>query len=47
MLLEMVSGVDRGMGVADKGWLKGMGSFGGDLGASHCNQWGLCCIVVQ
>jgi len=22
-------------------------SFGGEFGASHCNQWELCCVVVQ
>jgi len=25
---------------------KGKGQFWGKFGASHCNQWGLCCIVV-
>jgi len=25
---------------------RGIGSFGGEFGVSHCNQWGLCCIVV-
>jgi len=24
-----------------------MGSFGGEFGASHCNQWVLCCVDVQ
>jgi len=30
------------------GWLspKGRGSFSGECGASHYNQWGLCCVVV-
>jgi len=23
------------------------GSFRGDFGAFHCNQWGLCCLVVR
>jgi len=23
------------------------GQFGSEFQASHCNQWGLCCIVVQ
>jgi len=23
------------------------GNFGGERGASHCNQWGLCGVVVQ
>ena len=22
------------------------GNFGGGCGASHCNQWGLCCVKV-
>jgi len=22
--------------------VEGKGSFGGEFGASHCNQWGLC-----
>jgi len=26
---------------------RGRGSFSGEFGASHCNQRGLCCIVVQ
>jgi len=44
MLFEVVRGVGRGMGVLDWGgdrW-RGMGSFGGEFGASHCNQWGMC-----
>jgi len=24
-----------------------MGSFGGEFGASHCNQWGLCSVAVR
>jgi len=38
------------MGVLDRGGdrsSKGRGSFGGVFGASHCNQCGLCCVVVQ
>jgi len=45
----MVSGVSRGMGLLD-----GVGdcrrvrsSFDGEFGVSHCNQWGLCSIVVS
>ena len=38
------------MGVLDGGggWSspKGKGHFGDECGASHCNQWGLCGIVV-
>jgi len=26
---------------------QGEGQFWGEFGASHCNQWGLCCIVVM
>ena len=45
----MVSGVCWGMGVLDGGGdrRRGMGSFGGEFVASHCNQWGLYCIVVR
>jgi len=51
MPIGMESGVSRGMGVLD-GWPGGdrrreMGSFKGEFGASHCNQWGLCCVVVR
>jgi len=35
MPFVMVSGVGRGMGVLDA-------VLGGEFGASHCNQWGLC-----
>jgi len=47
----MVSGVGREMDVLDRcirwGWRfpKGMGNFGGEFGASHCNHWGLCGVV--
>jgi len=49
MLFGMVSGVGRGMGVLDGGGnrQRGRGSFGGEFGAFHCNQWRLCCIVVR
>jgi len=51
MPFGVVSGVGRGMGVVDgvvivegKGIvLKGRGEFR----ASHCNLWGLCCVVVR
>jgi len=41
--------VGRGMGVLDGGSnrRRGRGSFVGEFWASHCNQWGLCCIVVR
>jgi len=48
MLFGMVSGVGRGMRVLDGWWsLKGKGQFWGEFGASHCNQWGHCCVVVR
>jgi len=48
MPFGMVSEVGQGMGVLDGGGdrRRGMGWFGGEFGASHCNQWGLCYIVV-
>ena len=48
MPFGMVSEVGRGTGVLD-GWLssKGKEQFRGELGASHCNQWEHCCIVVR
>jgi len=41
MPFGMMSGVGRGMGVLDGGSdrLRERGSFGGEFGASHCNQW--------
>jgi len=39
----MVREVGRGMGVLDVYHWRERGSFGGEFGASHCNQWGLCC----
>jgi len=49
MLFGVVSGVGRGMGVLDGGSdrRRVIGSFGGECGASHHNQWGLCCVVVR
>ena len=49
MPFGVVSGVGRGMGVLDEGGdrRRGKGSFGGEFGASHCNQWVLCCIDVR
>jgi len=47
MPFEMMSRVGRGMGVLEGGdCRRGRGSFGSEFVASHCNQWGLCCIVV-
>ena len=43
-----MSGVGRGMGVLDGGGDRQReGSFEGKYGASHSNQWGLCCVLVQ
>ena len=41
MPFGMARGVGRGMGVLDGGAdrRRGRGSFGGEFGASHCNQW--------
>jgi len=48
MPFGMVSGVGLGMGVLNFGGdhRRGRGSFGGEFGASHCYQWGLCCVIV-
>jgi len=37
------------MGVLDGGGdrRRGRGSFGDEFWASHCNQRGLCCVVVR
>ena len=44
MPFGVVSGVGRWMGVLDGAGdrRRGIGSFGGEVGASHCNQRGLC-----
>jgi len=49
MAFGMVSGVSRGMSVLDGGSDRRRESavFGGEFGASHCNRWGPCCIVVR
>jgi len=49
MPFGMVSEASRRMGVLDGGSdrRRRRGSFGGEFGVSHCNQWGLCCIVVR
>jgi len=49
MLFGMVSGVDRAIGVLDGGddHRRGRSCFVGEFRVSHCNQWGLCCVVVQ
>jgi len=51
MLFGVVSEVGRRMGVLDGvpggDRRRGRGSFGVEFLVSHCNQWGLCCIVVQ
>jgi len=48
MPFGMVSGVGKGMGVDGRDdRRRERGSFGGEFGASHCNQRGLCCVVVR
>ena len=50
MTFGMVSLVGQGMGVLDGDGdrqREGYHSFGSEFRASHCNQWGICCIVVQ
>jgi len=43
MPFGMVSGVSRMMGVLDGVVIvEEEGQFGGEYGAYHCNQWGLC-----
>jgi len=47
MPFGVVSGVGRGMDVLHGEMIvKGEGSFGGEFGASHCNQWGLCDVAL-
>jgi len=48
MPFGLVSGVGRGMHVLSGGSYhrRGGAVLVGECGASHCNQWGLCCIVV-
>jgi len=48
MPFGLVSGVGPGMGVLDRvETAQGKGQFGGKCRASHCNQWGLCGVVVR
>jgi len=48
MPFGIVSGVSRMMDVLDGVVIvEGKGQFWGEFGASHCNQWGLCWIVLQ
>ena len=49
MLFGMVSGVGRGIGVLDGVMIveEKMADLWSEFGASHCNQWGLCCIVAR
>jgi len=44
MPFGVVSGVGLGRGVLDFGGDRR--SLGGEFVASHCNQWGLCCVIV-
>jgi len=43
MPFGMVGGVGLEMGGDRR---RGRGSFGGKCGASHCNQWRLCGVVI-
>jgi len=45
----VMSGDCRGMGVLDAGGdrRRERDSCGGEIGASHCNQRGLCCVAVR
>jgi len=52
MPFRVVSGVGRamGMGVLDGVVIvegMGIGQFWRWIMASHCHQWGLCCVVVR
>jgi len=47
MSFGVVNGVGRGKGVLD--WVvivEGKGQFGGKCGTCHCNQWGLCGLII-
>jgi len=47
MPFGVVNGVDRRMGLLEGGdHQRGKGSFGGKCWAFHCNQWGLCGVVI-
>jgi len=48
MPFRVVSEVGRGIGVLNGGGdrRRERGSFGGKCGPSHCNQWGLCGVVI-
>jgi len=45
----MVNWVSRGTGVLDGGGdhRRGKSWFRGKFETSHCNQWGICCVVVR
>jgi len=49
MPFGMVCGIGQGMGILD--WVGNRRRKGAvledEFGTSHCNQWGLCCIVVR
>jgi len=49
MPFGVVSGVGLCMGVLDFGGhcRRGRGSFVGEFGASHCNQWDLCDALLS
>jgi len=49
MPFGVMSGVGRGMDVLDEGGdrQRGSGSFEGEFGASHCNQWAFATLSSQ
>jgi len=47
MPFGVVSGVGLVMGALDFGGdHRREGAFWGEFAATHCNQWGLCCVVA-
>jgi len=49
MPFGVMSGVAQEMGVLDGDGYRRRerDSFGVEFGASHCNQWGLCRVIVR
>jgi len=46
MPFGLVSRISQWMGVLDGVEIVEGEGFGGKCGASHCNQWGLCGVVI-
>jgi len=48
MTFGVMNGVGRGIDVLDGAGdrLRVTGNFGVEFGASRCNQWGLCGVVI-